>query len=159
MAATVSTIPAVLDALVQRWTLALPGAQVSDGQPLDHADAMVMVGFTGTPGDEAISSELTIEQMAASPNREQYTIACIASSWKGAEEDVKPVRDSAFALLDAIAADLADDQTLGGLVMRARLSVAGYIQYQTVPEDEDSAGGVSGDIRFTISIDAFTRRS
>jgi hypothetical protein len=158
MSATVSTIPAVLDALVQRWTLALPDAQVSDGQPHDHADDMVLVGFTGTPGEEAVTSEITVEQMAAAPNREQYTIACIASSWKGADEDVPTVRGAAFGLLDAIAADLAEDPRLGGLVMSTRLTVAGFTQYQTMPHNEDSAGGTSADIRFTVTVSAFTRR-
>lgn len=154
---SVSTIPAVLDALVQRWTLALPDVQVSDGQPLDHADDMVMVGFTGQPGEEAINSERTVEQMAADPTREQYTIACVVSSWLGAEEDTKAVRSRVFSMLDTMAAELARDPRLGELVLSARISVAGYTQYQTLPAEEDSAGGVSGDIRVVVRVDAFTR--
>ena len=51
-----------------------------------------------------------------------------------------------------MAAELARDQTLGGLVMSTRLTTVSLDQYFT-------QGGVSVDIRATISVDAFTGRS
>jgi hypothetical protein len=149
-----STVPAVLDALVQRWTLAAPDALVVDGQPVHDYDTpdLVLVGFTGTPGAVSVTGTLDREQMAVEPDREQYEITCMVSAWKGAEDDVKAVRDRAYEIVDAIAADLAQDSQLGGLVMSARLSTSNLAQYYT-------DGGVSADVQVVVSVDAFTRRS
>lgn len=151
MAATVSTVPAVLDALVQRFTLAIPDAHVSDGQPINLYDDMVMVGFTGTPGGTSVTDTRETAQMASSPDREQYDITNVVSAWKGVADDVKAVRDRAYELVDAMAAELASDPQLGGLVMLARLTSGNLAQYFT----ED---GVSVDVTITIAVDAFTRR-
>jgi hypothetical protein len=151
MAATTSTVPAVLDALVQRFTLAIPDAHVSDGQPVNLYDDMVMVGFNGTPGGTSVTDARDREQMTSSPDREQYEITSVASAWKGVEDDVKAVRDRAYELVDAMAAELARDPQIGGLVMSVRLSSGNLAQYFT----ED---GVSVDVTVTISVDAFTRR-
>lgn len=152
MSSTVSTVPAVLDALYANWTLALPGTQVEDGQPLDvgRGDVLV-VGFTGTPGEEAVTNTLTREQMSTAPDREQYDLANWISSWHGRERDAKAVRDGAYAVIDAMAADLARDQTLGGLVLRARLSTATFTPYQT-------NDGAACEVKVIVSVDAFTGR-
>jgi hypothetical protein len=149
-----STVPAVLDALVQRWTLAVPDALVVDCQPprdFDSAD-LILVGFTGTPGAASVTNTISIEQMAVTPDREQYDITCMVSAWKGVEDDVKAVRDRAYEMVDLIAAALADDQTLGGLVMLMHLTTSTLAQYFT----DD---GVSADVQVVVSVDAFTRRS
>lgn len=151
MAATVSTVPAVLDALVERLTVALPDAQVSDGEPLDPAnDDVVVIGFNGNPGDAVVTSTLDVEQMASDPSREQYEIACLASSWRGAVHDAKTVRDVAYGLVKAAADELARDPRLGGLVMRAWLSAREYAPLQ-------SDQGALATVHFTISVDAYTR--
>ena len=150
MAATTSTIPACLDALVQAVQLALPGVQVIDGQPVEELQPdVVMVGFTGQPGEAAITSTLTREVFARSPDREQYDIACLASSWRG-DVDPKVVRDRAFELVDAVAGVLAADQTLGGAVLRARLSAESVIPEQTTD-------GATCTVGFTVHVDAFSR--
>lgn len=151
MGATTSTVPAVLDALVTRWTAVLPGVQVTDGQPLDLANDVVIVGFTGDVGEAAVTSTRTREQMTSTPDREQYDITCMVSSWKGRERDAKVVRDRAYELIDAMAADLAEDQTLDGLVLRARLSTESFTQYQTTD-------GATAVVQVTVSVDAFTRQ-
>lgn len=152
MAATISTVPAVLDALVQRWTLALPGVQVSDGQPLDLAADMVLVGFAGEAGELAVTSTRSRQQMSSAPDREQYEITCLVSSWKGRVRDAKAVRDRAYELIDAMADDLAAAPTLDGLVMRARLSTESFTQYQTTD-------GATAVVQVTVAVDAFTRRT
>src|SRR5438067_810318 len=149
MTATVSTVPAVLDALVARLTAALPDVQVSDGEPFDPADDTVVIGFNGNPGDSIVTSTLDVEQIAADPSREQYEIACLASSWRGAVRDAKTVRDIAYRLVQAAADELARDQTLGGLVMRAWLSAREYAPLQ-------SEDGAVATVHFTISVDAYT---
>lgn len=148
-----STAPAVLDALVQRWTLAVPDALVVDCQPARDFDDedVILVGFTGTTGAVAVTSTLTREQMTATPDREQYEITCIVSAWRGVEDDVKAVRDRAYEMVDALAADLAADTRLGGLVMNARLSTSTLAQYFT----DD---GVAADVQVVVAVDAFTGR-
>lgn len=153
MAATVSTVPAVIDELVSRFSQAVTGAQVCDALPRDgDGEDYIFVGFAGVDDQQAATNSVTIEQLASAPAREQYTISCLISAWRGVQDDVKLVRDRAYELLDAMAGVLADDQTLGGLVMRATLTTASLDQYFT-------QGGVSVDIRAVISVDAFTRRS
>ncbi|MCP2339166.1 hypothetical protein [Actinomadura rupiterrae] len=149
---SVSTVPAVLDALVQRVGLALPGVQVTDGQPVDvEPPDTVCIGFTGTPGEAVVVSMLSPEQMAVTPDRESYTVACVASCWKGHERDAKAVRDRAYALVDAVDAELARDPTLGGLVLRARLATEELIPEQT-------AEGALATVKFSVSVDAFAGR-
>ena len=154
MAATVSTVPTVIDALVARFGLAIPDAHVCDSLPISDRDSTdwILIGFTSQTDEQAVTSSLTIEQMSSDPSREQYDIACLVSAWEGAEDDVKAVRDRAYQLVDAMVCELARDQTLGGLVMRAVLTSQTLEQYW-------SEGGVSADVRVTISVDAFTRRT
>lgn len=154
MAATASTVPAVIDALVARFSLAIPDAHVCDALPISDRDSddWILVGFTGPTDEQAVTSSLTVEQMTSDPNREQYEIACMVSAWKGVEDDVKAVRDRAYELVNAMTAELARDPRLGGLVLQARLSAQNLDQYW-------SEGGVSVDVRVVISVDAFTRRT
>jgi hypothetical protein len=150
MAATTSTVPACLDALVQAVRAALPGVQVIDGQPTTEVESdVVCIGFTGQPGEAAVTSTLTREVYARSPDREQYDISCLASSWRG-EVDPKAVRDRAFELVDAVTGTLADDQTLDGTVLRARLSA------DVIGQEQTTKGAVCT-VGFTVHADAFTR--
>jgi hypothetical protein len=160
MGGTVSTIPAVLETLVQRFALAVePDGDASlavwDGQPVNDADDVVAIGFTGVPGDEAITDTRDRAQMAPSPDREQYDITNVVSAWRGAEDDqvsFQAVRRRAFAMVDAMADDLASDPRLNGLVMSARLTSGNVAQYL-------SEGGVSVDVQVVISVDAFARHT
>lgn len=148
---SVSTVPAVLDALVTLTRLALPEVQVLDGGPHRDTDPdVIAIGFTGEPGQVAVEDARTREQLATAPDRERYEITCLASSWKGEEHDAKAVRDRCYGMLDVLAAELERDQRLGGLVNRARLSVADFAPEQT------NKGAVAT-VRFTIAVDAFTR--
>jgi hypothetical protein len=125
---------------------------VLDGGP--HRDTekdVVCIGFTGTPGVAAVEDTRSREGLATKPDREQYDVTCLASSWRGEERDAKVVRDAAYALVDAIAEDLAKDQRLGGLVLRANLTTSMFAQEQT------SKGAVAT-LRFIVHIDAFTGR-
>jgi hypothetical protein len=150
MSAATSTVPACLDALVNAVRVALPGVQIIDGQPTTQVEGdVVCIGFTGQPGEAAVTSTLTREVYARSPDREQYDIACLASSWRG-DVDPKVVRDRAFELLDAVAGVLAADQTLSGAVLRARLSA------EAIAPEQTSEGAVCT-VGFTVHADAFTR--
>lgn len=151
---TVSTIPACLDALVAAARRALPGpdVQVTDGQPVDDiSDDIMCIGFTGDPDDVAVQSTRTQRQGTPDPDRESYDITCLASSWAGQEHDPKPVRDRAYGLVNALAAELASDPTLGRAVGRCRISTDSFAQGQT------DRGAVAV-VRFVVHVEAFTRR-
>lgn len=155
----VSTIPAVLDKLVVVHRLAVAGmtlpdrlpVQVLDGGPHKDTDPEVMaVGFTGIAGETAVESTLTIEQMTAEPSRERYDVTCLASSWLGEQKDPKLVRDRLYALLNAVAAEIARDQTLGGLLMRAHISSQLFAPQQT-------GKGAVANVRYVVHCDGYTR--
>lgn len=147
-----STIPAAIDWLVAAFSAAVPDATVTDGQPINMADDLIMVAFTGEPGAPAVQVTRDRESMSGVPEREQYEITCMVSAWKGVMDDVKTVRDRAFELVDAMAAELRTDQTLGGIALSARLSVANIAAYFTTD-------GVSVDVQVTVEVDAFTGAS
>ena len=154
----VSTIPAVLDALVACARQAVAGmtlpkrppVQVLDGGPhKDTKPEVIAIGFTGIAGEAAVENTRTVEQMAAEPNREQYDVTNIASVWLGEQKDPKLVRDRLFDLLDAVAGEIARDQSLGGLLMRARVSS------QLLAPEQTSKGAVAT-VRFVVHCDGYT---
>ncbi|NJP24459.1 hypothetical protein FLW53_09605 [Microbispora sp. SCL1-1] len=148
---SVSTVPAVLDAILSAVRAALPDVEVWDGQPVKQTrDDVICIAFTGEPGEAAVTATITLEQMAVDPRRESYTITCLASSWKGEASNAKAVRDRAYELVDGVVAALAQDQALGALVMRAMVSTQAFAQEQT------TRGAVST-VQFGIHIDAYTR--
>ncbi|MGV9535011.1 hypothetical protein ACWEU6_21825 [Streptosporangium sandarakinum] len=144
-----STIPAVLDHLMESWAVALPGVQLVEGQPLAPEPDIVCLAFTGLPGEPAIEAAEDRGQMAASPDRERYDIACLASAQRG-ETDARAVRMRAFELVDMVQGELRRDPTLGGLVLSARLAVISLVAAQT-------SGGAECTALFRVRIDAFTR--
>jgi hypothetical protein len=146
----VSSIPAVLDYLVAGISAHLPDVQVEDGQPIETEPDLICIGFTGTPGEVAVVNTLSQQGLARDPSREAYEITNLASAWDGGT-DAKAVRDRCFALLGEVAAFLASDPMLGGLVMQARLSTQALAPEQTTK-------GATATVQFVIAIDAFANR-
>ncbi|MEV4059724.1 hypothetical protein [Nonomuraea dietziae] len=144
----ISTVPAVLDALVASWSAALPDAQVVDGQPLRVDRDIVCVGFTGDPGDVAVESTRTREQVAVDPDHEAYAITCVASSLRG-ETETKLVRDRVYAMVDTLATMLVADQSLGGVAAQTRLTTERFVQ-------EQSTEGAVATVQFVVFVDAWT---
>jgi hypothetical protein len=145
----ISTAPAVLDYLVELAASLLPNLQVTDGQPIDPRPDLLAIGFTGLPGEPVVQASQAPDQFNAAPDRETYDVACFAYSLRGGK-DLKVVRDQVYATVATFAAGLRTDPTLGDLVGRARLSVVSFMQQQ-------STSGAEADLRFAISIDAWTR--
>ncbi len=141
-----STIPAVLDVLMQSWGLALPGVQVVEGQPVDLEPDIVCLAFTGIAGAPAIEATEDRGGLSGS-DREKYDVTCVASSLKG-ETDTRLVRERVFEMVEAIRGDLRRDPTLGGLALSARMAVLGVATEQT----ED---GAAATVQFAVRIDAF----
>ncbi|HLS44289.1 MAG TPA: hypothetical protein VK045_02535 [Ornithinicoccus sp.] len=129
-----STIPAVLDTLVARWTATPPAGlrpdQVFDGPPAG--------GYVGTEGlavgasiddDDVVAFTRAISDLRGGP-REQYPVTCLI--WCGSGDTAtKPRRDRVAAILDALEQTLLDDPTLGGAVSRAWLTGGAFQQRQT----------------------------
>lgn len=141
----VSSVPAVLSALVESLNAALTDdqTQIIDGQPVtDPAPDVIAVGFTGIPGEAGVESVLG----GRGGDMESYDIHCLASSWRGATDPVV-VRERAFALVGAVALELARDQSLGGLVMRARVSARALASEQTTE-------GATATVAFTVHVEA-----
>lgn len=148
----VSTIPAVLAALVAATRAALPELTVFDGQPdRDVPDECVVIAFTGDGREAAVEDTRSVEEMTRERDRERYEITNLATSWLGSEQDMAAVRLRAFSFVDAVARSLAADQTLGGACMRARVSVAGLSQMQT-------ENGAVATVMWTVAVDAFSGR-
>lgn len=146
---TVSTIPAVVDALVAAARAALPGVQVLDGGPVtDLQPDVVCVGHTGEPGEASIDARQTDSDYGGATSRETYQITCLASSWRGDTTAAKTVRDRAFEMVAALAAGLDADQTLGGVA--ARVDIATHL----VGADQTDKGPVCT-VRFAVTVDAF----
>ncbi|MEV4180185.1 hypothetical protein AB0J28_01900 [Streptosporangium canum] len=150
-----STIPAVLDALVAAAERAWPDVQVLDGGPTTELrDDVIAIGYSGSAAESDVRSTLTGEQLDLQPDLERYDVMCMTSAWRGdAQRDGKPdartTRRRAFELLAGLRRELAHDPRLGGLVMMARLSTLDLVADQT------SAGPVCT-VRFVVHIDAFT---
>jgi hypothetical protein len=124
--------------------------QLIDGPPIktEYPD-MVMIGFNGQPGADAITVTRTQADYARRSDSETYDVNCIVSSFRG-DTDLKPRRDRAFELVTIISTELKRDRTIGGAVKRAHLSVAGVSPVQ-------ATNGVTCTVRFTIHVDASTR--
>jgi hypothetical protein len=149
MAATVSTIGPVLDALVALARTALPEVQVFDGPPTElMAGELIMVGWGG-PDQPGVTSTRSRQQYATSPDTESYDVACLVCCWLG-DPDLKAARDGALALLDALGAALAANPRLGGLVKRCRISAETYVPEQTTD-------GAAATLLVTFHVDANTR--
>jgi hypothetical protein len=148
----VTTIPAVLDALVAAVQAVMPDVQVCDGQPVeDLADEVVVVGWQMERA--AVSVDWHRQDAGGMVDREVYDVAGLISVVTG-DTTTKPVRDRAFELWDLLVAELRRDPTLGGLCMRARPFVAAFDQVQTSGDDV-SAGGASATISWVVLVDAF----
>lgn len=150
MAGQVSTIPACLDALIALAKAACPDADVFDGDPPvegDVKDDLVAIGWTGQPDEVAIEASGKAAKVSG-PDAESYDVQNVIECWAGAETDAKPVRDTAFAMLNAISSQLKLDVRLGGVVAWAQISVARVTQAQT---DQ----GAVCQVQFTVHVEAF----
>ncbi|WP_068925028.1 hypothetical protein [Planobispora rosea] len=145
----ISTVPAVLPELVTRFAAALPDVMVVDGHPINAANDMVCVGFSGESGEPAVESTRTREQVTLDPHHEAYSVTCWAYALRG-DADTALVRGLVYEYVSAVAAVLDDDPTLGGLVGRMELTTESLTTEQ-VPEGAQAA------LRFVISVDAWTR--
>ncbi|AQZ67636.1 unnamed protein product [[Actinomadura] parvosata subsp. kistnae] len=149
-----STIPAVLDALVALAERAWPHVQVLDGGPTTNVERDVIeIGYSGSPTEPDVRSTMTREQLDMQPDMERYDVMCLVSSWRGdahrgGRPDARTTRERAFELLTGFRSELAKDSRLGGLVMMATMSTLDMVADQT----DD---GPVCTVRFVVHVDAF----
>lgn len=154
-----STCPAAIAGLLVAFrrsaALAPPDVLVTRGMGITDPDAnaVVSVGFSGSPGDEgAAEAQLTGDGAGAVRDREQYAIRCAIGVTSGDEgEDGRTAAEErAFALLGACGDAISADRTLNRAVMSARIASWSLDGGQV-------SDGVLVVIRFSVAIDAFTR--
>lgn len=148
--ALISSVPAVIDYLIQTWSTALPDVQVTDGQPIQESDDILCVGFTGEAQESILHMERDPDDLAGFRERESYEIVSMISTWRGRELDAKVIRDLAYGIADTMASEIARDQTLGGLVLRARLTTGDFAPWQT-PD------GATAVLRVSVGVVGHTR--
>lgn len=122
-----TAIPAVLDALVEVFRVALPGVPVFDGPAAEYAGTEgASVG--ASTEDMAVEFELPDRGLGSRGERDQ--VVCLV--WSGSGGTVfKPHRDRVDVMLAAVVDGLSRNPTLGGAVSRA-VAVGGvFAQQQT----------------------------
>jgi len=149
-----SSVPAAIDALVQAFRTAdeFEGVTVWDGPTVSKATPreMLAVGFSSDDAANDVDASSLAEGLAASPDRETYTIRCAAAVLNG-NTGMAAARRRAYELYAAAGAVIARDPRLGGAVMRARLGTHTLTQDQT-------PNGAQASVLFGIDCDAFTGR-
>lgn len=150
---SLSTVPATLTAFVALARSVLPeDVDVFDGQPdRDPADEAVVIGFTGDPQAAAVEDTRSVEEITRAVDRERYEITNLSTSWLGEDATMEEVRARAYEFIDLIAAAVAADHTLGGVVGKSRVSTTAMAQMQTTT-------GPSVVVMWTLTVDAFTGR-
>ena len=139
-------VPAALDAIVSALAAVpeLSGVQVVDGPSLEWAqgDRIEVGSAADGPAAEAVEGPAGLGS-----RRSAVDVYCVAVSWTG-DVAVKPRRDRAYQILDAVRGELRRDQTLSGRVARAQLVSDSYVADQT-------GQGLLVAVEFTVRVDAF----
>lgn len=148
---SISTVPAALAALVAIARDVLEeSVGVFDGQPdRDVPDECVVVGFTGDPLAAAVEDTRSVEEITRAVDRERYEITSLSTSWLGEDASMEEVRGRAYGFIDLIAARVAQDHTMGGVVGKSRVGTTALAQMQTET-------GAVATVMWTLSVDAFT---
>lgn len=115
--ASVSVVPALIDALIAAATSAITTATVYDG--VGNSDASgdyLMIGVDDPSGPSwarSATAERDFETVGTDFDVDQEgDIACVALSWNGSK-DPKSARDAAYAIAEGLAGVCRNNPTLG----------------------------------------------
>ena len=112
---------------------------VSDGYTSRRSDTIVWLGVTNEDG----SSEVDVEWagLGASREDESFDIPCLVEAYRGGgDEAVKPARDAAVTILDAINAAVRADRSLGGALTTGAAALRAIRLVQTADPEEAGDG-------------------
>ena len=147
-----TTVAPILDALLERFRAGILDAEVTDGEPLHLNTAKVLsIGYSANRPSVEITQSFSD---LGNGRDERMSIACLASSLRGEMDatTVRRVRLEADALLDAVATELAEDPSLGGLVERAEVGLTLALDQQIARDEEGRGRGLVALIEFTIDV-------
>lgn len=112
----VSVVPALIDALFDAATAALPDVLVLDGMGATEEPGDYLMVGVDDPDSDADAFSADSQQQWASANHttrdESGVVTCAALSWNG-DGDQKAARDSAYASVEALAAACRTTPDLG----------------------------------------------
>lgn len=147
-----SSIPAAIDYLVATIG-ALPECAapviVEDGWPTRSSPKGVGIGVI--PGDDTTDDEVTIAQLGAGMEWEEYDIPCIVWAHVGGSS-AKEARDAAFAIFDAIVAAVRVNpagRTLGG-ALNSNFAMVRNVRMVQTGTAERAGDGRMCEIRFSV---------
>jgi hypothetical protein len=153
MPAVVTTVPAVLNALVQLGGSALSGVQVYDG-PYDEdnlADEFLCVGFSRDEDEASVDGNAVDE--GNNTSGESYAVHCILSVATGDVETgaVAARRARCSVLLGLFATALRASPSLGGVLTGGAAATLGAFSWIYGPS---SQGGSYAEVEFDVDVTA-----
>jgi len=114
-------------------------AVVVDGVPSSVSQSMILIGKAELESVTAVAGEQRPIVLGANRRQEDYEIPCLIYAARPGPK-VKPARDAAVALYDVVSHFVANDQTLGGVLLQGR-----YATISTVSINQDVAGDAGAD--------------
>lgn len=112
---------------------------VSDGYTARRGNTMVWLGVSNEDG----TSEVGVDWAGLGAQREDesFDIPCLIEVYRGgADNAVKPARDAAIVILDAINAKVRTDRSLGGALAPGAAGVRDIRLRQTADPEEAGDG-------------------
>lgn len=144
-----SAVPALLTALVNKLTAALPNAEVGYGRGISQSEQMVRVGcsdyFADGPQEVAQADQTWLTEGLS--RQETVSIRCVALAWSG-DVDIPTVLQTAYSLFAQVEAALVADETFGGTTTFST-------GLSHVPEVDESTKGTAVQIRFDVNATTF----
>lgn len=140
----VSRVPDIMDALVAGFatiTTTMDGGKVTG----DYSTSIIYVGFSGDENSQAADVDEQWSGLGAQRKREDVQISCLLV-FKDGSEDVRTLRNGAYALFYQVETWLIANRSLG-LPAPALAQITSHTLHQ-VP----AAGGYEAQIGFTVSI-------
>lgn len=140
-----TSIPGAIANLVTALKAAptLAAVTIYDGPPVKATGRKDYICVGYTPDTDTIAFQRSWAAIGARRQEEDYEIPCSALVWSGGT-NMTVRRNLAFDLLDAVAAVLAADPTLGGVLRLAAINGPGSLgQTQT-------SAGAAADLRFVV---------
>lgn len=140
---TTSSIPAAIDYLVSTVRAlpeCAPPVSVHDGFPAGTGNPAVAIGVV--PNEDGVTARESVHaQLGAQAEYETFSIPVAIESWiGGGEEAMKPARDAAFTIFNAINTAVRADRTLGGVLHGGAAILTSTRVDQTVTADAAGEG-------------------